>query len=101
MNGDLNTLITAMIALLGMTALMRWIFRPSRSRRRTLVPGDAVPGLVEPVRTGLTRSDGLALRAVLGDAGIRTSMSTPRDGRVDVAVFHADVDRARALLPPS
>lgn len=100
MNGDLNVLGLALIVLLGMTALMRWVFKPSRPRTRTVVPGDAVPGLLRTVRTGLTRADGLALRAVLGDAGIRTSMSTRRDGRVDVSVFQADEDRARALLPP-
>lgn len=100
MNGDLNVLITALVALLAMSALMRWVFRPSRPRHRRVVPADAVPGLIEPIRTGLSRTDGLALRAVLGDAGIRTSMSTRRDGRVDVSVFTADATRARALLPP-
>lgn len=100
MNGDLNVLITALVALLAMTALMRWVFRPSRPRHRTVVPADAVPGLLVAVRTGMTRTDGLALRAVLGDAGIRTSMSTRRDGHVDVSVFADDAVRARALLPP-
>ena len=100
MNGDLNVLITALVALMIMATLMRWVFKPSRPRHRTVIPADAVPGLLEPVRTGLTRADGMALRAVLGDAGIRTSMSTRRDGRVDVSVFTADAARARALLPP-
>ena len=100
MNGDLGILITAFIALSGMSLLMRWIFRPSRHRRRTLIPGDAVPGLLVPLRVGVNRGDGTALRAVLGDSNIRSSLSARRDGRFDVLVFTADLDRAQRLLPP-
>ena len=53
------------------------------------------------VRTGLRRADGLALRAHLGDAGIRSSMSTRRDGLVDVSVFTADADGPGRSCPPS
>jgi hypothetical protein len=98
-NGNLGVLATAFVALLGMSLLMRWIFRAPR--RRVLVPADVVPGLLVTLRTGLRRADGLALRADLGDAGIRSSMSTRRDGLVDVSVFTADADRARAILPPN
>jgi hypothetical protein len=48
----------------------------------------------------LARAEALALRAVLGDADIRSSMSARRDGQFDVLVFRADEDRARAVLPP-
>ncbi len=100
MNGNLVILGLALVVLLGMSLLMRWVFRPSRPRQRVLIPGDAVPGLLVTMRAGLLRADGLALRANLGDAGIRSSMSTRRDGRVDVSVFSADAERARAVLPP-
>lgn len=100
MNGNLGVLLTALGALLGMSWLMRWIFRPSRHRRRTLVPGDAVPGLLTPLSQGMGRADGMALRAVLGDADIRSSLSARRDGRFDVLVFTDDLERARRLLPP-
>ena len=40
----------------------------------------------------------MEIRATLGDAGIRSSMSRRRDGELDVLVFRADLDRARALL---
>ena len=99
MNGNLGVLITALVALLGMSFLMRWIFRGPK--RKVLIPADVVPGLLVSLRTGLKRTDGLALRAHLGDAGIRSSMSTRRDGLVDVSVFTADAERARAILPPS
>jgi hypothetical protein len=42
----------------------------------------------------------MAHRAVLGESGIRSSMSRRHDGTMDVLVFHADVDRARILLGP-
>lgn len=100
MNGNLGVLGLALAALLVMSLLMRWVFRPSRPRHRVVIPGDAVPGLLVTMRTGLRRADGLALRAHLGDAGIRSSMSTRRDGLVDVSVFAADAARARAVLPP-
>lgn len=100
-NGDLAILVVPLIALLILTFLMRWIFRTDRTRRRRTVPADAVPGLLEPIRTAMGRADALALRAVLGDAGIRSSMSTRRDGLVDVSVFSVDAPRALALLPPN
>ena len=100
MNGDLSILVVPLLALIVLSVLMRWIFRTDRSRRRRVLAADAVPGLVEPIRTGMGRGDALALRAVLGDAGIRSSMSQRRDGLLDVSVFTADASRARALLPP-
>jgi hypothetical protein len=99
-NGDLGILITALIALVLMTLLMRWVFRPNAHRRRAVIPGDAVPGLLTPLAAGLTRANGLALRANLGDANIRSSISARRDGRVDVMVFTEDYERARMVLPP-
>jgi hypothetical protein len=40
----------------------------------------------------------MSLRAVLGDAGIRSSISRRRNGDVDVLVFHDDLPRAQELL---
>jgi hypothetical protein len=100
MNGDLGVLILAAVMLTGMVFLARWVFRPAPSRRRVLVPGDAVPGLLRTIAPGLRRTDATALRAVFGDANIRSSMSARRDGRFDVSVFVGDEERARTLLPP-
>lgn len=55
-------------------------------------------GLLTVVEPALTRQEALSRRATLQDAGIRSSMSKRRDGRLDVLVFHADVDAARLLL---
>lgn len=99
MNGDLGVLLFAALVFVVLIFLMRWVFRPSRPPRVT-VPGDAVPSMLVTIARGLSRRDGLSLRAVLGDAEIRSSMSTRRDGLVDVAVFGADEPKARSLLPP-
>lgn len=54
--------------------------------------------MLEVIAADLTRAEALPLRAKLGEAGIRTSLSRRRNGDVDVLVFHDDAARARALL---
>ena len=100
MNGDLGVLILAAVVLAGMILLARWVFRPAPSRRRVVVPGDAVPGMLRTIAPGLRRAEAMSLRAVFGDANIRSSMSARRDGRFDVSVFVGDEERARKLMPP-
>lgn len=104
MDGVTNDVSSGVIALLmvGVLALiMRWVFRPSRPSR-AVRPRDAADaadlGLLTVIGTGLTRTDALRGRALLGDAGIRSSMSRRRDGTMDVLVFHGDAERARSLL---
>lgn len=97
---DVSAVVTALIALGVLALVMRWVFGSPRTRRGR--PPDAAEsaelGLLTVVATALPRTDALRHRAVLGDAGIRSSMSRRRDGRMDVLVFHADADRARDLL---
>ncbi len=98
--------VPATVTVLGMAAIlaltMRWVFRPSRPRSGLPVDASdaAELGLLTVVATGLPRTEAMRGRALLGDAGIRSSMSRRRDGTMDVLVFHADADRARALLSP-
>ncbi|HET6876095.1 MAG TPA: hypothetical protein VFH38_01045 [Jatrophihabitans sp.] len=103
MGNDPAPIIVALIVLLGLILVMRWVFRPARNRP-IVRPVDASEspdlGLLTVVLSGLTRQEALQRRAVLGEAGIRSSMSRRRDGRLDVLVFHADADRARLLLGP-
>jgi hypothetical protein len=91
----------AVVLLLGL--VLRWVFRPSR-RRVVTRPVDAAEsdnlGLLTVITAGVDRQEALRRRAVLGDQGIRSSMSRRRDGSLDVLVFHADADRARILLGP-
>lgn len=83
-----------------LSLVVRWIFRPPRLRPKLPVDAsDAADlGLLTVITSGVSRTDALAERAVLGEAGIRSSMSRRRDGSMDVLVFHADAARARRLL---
>lgn len=83
----------AMLAVLAL--FLRWAFASS-TPKATKRPS-AEDGLLTRVAT-LTRKDSaLALRAVLSDAGIRSTVRFPAPHRADVLVFPEDADRARAL----
>jgi hypothetical protein len=91
----------ALVCLLAFVA--RWVF--GTGRRRTVPhPAADAPvdhGLLRPVAELPDRPAALALRAVLSDAGIRSTFGVRRDGRVQLLVFPADEERARRLVPPS
>jgi hypothetical protein len=100
---DPSAVLIAFGAVLVLALVMRWVFRPSWPRRAAL-PVDAADsadlGLLTVIASGIDRPGALRQRAVLGDAGIRSSMSKRRDGTLDVLVFHADAEAARILLGP-
>ena len=86
------------VCLLGL--LLRWVFGSGRSSAAARVRPDAAPpdyGLLRPVALLPGRPEANALRAVLSDAGIRSTANVRRDGRVEVLVFPDDADRARRL----
>ena len=93
--GSLHYAVGPLIALLmvGLIALfLRWAFADGSSA--------APPSrdeLLTPVATLTRRESALALRAVLSDAGIRSTIREPAAHRADVLVFPEDLDRARAL----
>lgn len=103
MGNDPRAAIVAIVVILLLGLVLRWVFHPSRPRQATL-PVDAAAspnlGLLSVVDTELPRQEALRRRAVLGEAGIRSSMSRRHDGAYDVLVFHADADAARLLLGP-
>jgi hypothetical protein len=83
-------------AVLGLLALfMRWAFGTGYGRRPT--PPPAEDGLLTLVATLSRQESALALRAVLSDAGIRSTIRCPAPHRADVLVFPEDADRAAAL----
>jgi hypothetical protein len=88
------------LAMVGLIALfLRWAFSSSPSagsspRERGAGYGE---GLLTPVASLTRRETALALRAVLSDAGIRSTLREPAPHRTDVLVFHEDADAARAL----
>ena len=86
--------VFTVLALLAL--FLRWAFGTggTGTRRRT-APADA--GLLLRVATTSSRESALALRAVLSDAGIRSTVRFPAPHRAEVLVFPEDADRARAL----
>jgi hypothetical protein len=100
---DPSAVLIAIGVVLVLALVLRWVFRPSipRQMRRPPDASDSPDlGLLTVVSTGVDRTDALHRRAVLGAAGIRSSMSKRRDGTLDVLVFHADADAARIALGP-
>jgi len=90
-------LIIVVLLLIGL--FMRWAFSgpggpEKRLRSRPPSPDD---GLLTPVAAFTRREPALALRAVLSDAGIRSTIRLPEPRRVEVLVFPEDAERARAL----
>jgi hypothetical protein len=101
MGSDPPALIIAVVVVLILALVLRWVFKPSRPHP-IVRPVDAAEspnlGLLTVVATAVDRDDALRQRARLGEAGIRSSMSRRRDGRMDVLVFAADENAARLLL---
>jgi hypothetical protein len=90
-------IVFAVLLLIGL--FMRWAFSgpggpEKRLRSRPPSPDD---GLLTPVAAFTRREPALALRAVLSDAGIRSTIRLPEPRRVEVLVFPEDAERARAL----
>jgi hypothetical protein len=101
MGNDASALLVAMVVVLILSLVLRWVFRPSRPRRGVRPPDAAESadlGLLTVVAAALDRQEALRQRSRLQDARIRSSMSRRRDGRFDVLVFHADADAARLHL---
>jgi hypothetical protein len=96
-----SALVIALVVILLLALVMRWVFKPSRPRP-TQLPMDASDsaelGLLTVVSSGVNRHEAMLRRATLGEAGIRSSMSKRRDGTHDILVFNADADAARELL---
>ncbi|MGY1842166.1 hypothetical protein [Modestobacter sp. SYSU DS0875] len=93
--GSLHFLVGPAIALVGLALIglfLRWAFASDTSSK----PRRAEE-LLTPVATMTRRESALAFRAVLSDAGIRSTIRHPAAHRSDVLVFPEDLPRARAL----
>jgi hypothetical protein len=87
-------LIAGVVALL-LALFARWAFGTGYGSTPPAVPAD--DGLLTLIATLSQRESALALRAVLSDAGIRSTIRFPVAHRADVLVFPEDAERARAL----
>jgi hypothetical protein len=96
--------VVAIVLVCLLAMLARWIFGTGRSHAagRALPPrsGPQDHGLLRPVAELPDRAAGAALRALLSDAGIRSTLGVRRDGSVQVLVFPDDEEQARRLVPP-
>ena len=96
--GSLHFLVgpaIAFVALAFLAVFLRWAFASSTPtvKRRPA----AEDGLLTRVATLTRKESALALRAVLSDAGIRSTLRYPAPHRADVLVFPEDAARARQL----
>jgi hypothetical protein len=89
--------VVAVVVMVLLALFMRWAFGSggAGSARRRPAPSD--DGLLTRVATLSRRESALALRAVLSDAGIRSTVRFPAAHRADVLVFPEDAARAREL----
>ncbi|SEO91173.1 hypothetical protein [Trujillonella endophytica] len=85
-------LVFAVLALIAL--FLRWAFGTGGARRPA-APGD--DGLLVRVATTTSHESALALRAVLSDAGVRSTVRLAAAHRAEVLVFREDAERARAL----
>ncbi|SDX65542.1 hypothetical protein SAMN05661080_00700 [Modestobacter sp. DSM 44400] len=99
--GSLHYAVGPVIAaiMVGLIALfLRWAFSYSTGSGGRPGPGPGSgEGLLTPVASLTRRESALALRAVLSDAGIRSTLREPAPHRTDVLVFLEDAERARTL----
>lgn len=87
--------IIAVAALAVIVLICRWVFSTDRPTPSATERYDY--GLLVAVTAVRTLDDAQMLRGVLGDAGIRSTVTQAPDG-FSVLVFRADAERARGLV---
>jgi hypothetical protein len=90
-------LLIAVVALGLLALFLGWAFGTGYEPGSTPAPQPADDGLLTRIATLSRQESALALRAVLSDAGIRSTIRFPVANRADVLVFPEDAPRARAL----
>ena len=85
----------AFLAVGGIALFLRWAFGSGDQRRHPGLPVE--DGQLAPIATLSGLDAAHALRAVLSDAGIRSTMRFPPAHGVEVLVFPEDAARARTL----
>lgn len=88
----------SMVALLAL--MLRWTFGSARISGPVPDGKTSDYGLLHEVAVASSAGEANALRAVLSDAGIRSTTADAGRGRVRVLVFAADLEQARTLVGP-
>src|SRR4051812_22354628 len=94
--GDPVAILIALVVVLLLGLFMRWAFGTGYGRERPR-PTPVDDGLLTKIATLSKRESALALRAVLSDAGIRSTLRYPAADRTVLLVFPEDAPRAREL----
>jgi hypothetical protein len=88
--------IIAVVVVVLLGAFLKWAFGGvGRRTRQSAPPVD--DGLLTKIATLSRRESALALRAVLSDAGIRSTLRSAAPNRTTILVFPEDAPRAREL----
>jgi hypothetical protein len=90
-------LLIAVVAVGLLVLFLGWAFGTGDAPRPSPPPPPSDDGLLTRIATLSRQESALALRAVLSDAGIRSTVRFPGANRADVLVFPEDAPRARAL----
>ena len=90
-------LLIAVVSVGLLILFLGWAFGTGYEPPHAAAPPPADDGLLTRIATLSRRESALALRAVLSDAGIRSTIRFPVANRADVLVFLEDAPRARAL----
>ena len=93
--GYLAATTIALVVVLLLMLFMRWAFGSGTRRERPAPAPD--DGLLTRIATLSQRESAQALRAVLSDAGIRSTSRVRAARRIEVLVFPEDAARARTL----
>lgn len=87
-----------LVAVAALVLALRWAYGGSTSVPPRRASRDF--GLLRAVATLDDPDQASALRGMLADSGIRSTISRTDDGRTIVLVFAADLDGARQVLGP-
>jgi hypothetical protein len=88
--------IIAVVVVVLLGAFLKWAFGGDGRRTRQSAP-PVDDGLLTKIATLSRRESALALRAVLSDAGIRSTLRSAAPNRTTILVFPEDAPRAREL----
>lgn len=92
--------LVALVVVAALGLVLRWAYGSSRRAQPPPARESADFGLLREVAVVGNDDTANALRALLSDAGIRSTKAPMDHGSVRVLVFASDLDRARQVAGP-